>query len=144
MKESKFTKREKIIAIVSGVLIIGLACVVVFQYFTIINTQRKLSKYSDSVSSVSDEGKIVWVNPDTTVVVPENNLADASEETSSQISEIREYVINKNSKKIHSPECESAKQTLDKNKETVTWTDEEYLNALDEGYSPCSICKAGR
>ena len=151
MNSKEFTKREKIIAIVSGILIVGLSLVVVFQYFTILKTQKQLSSFSDIQSTASDNGKIVWVNPETAVSVEENGLSfeestDNSNANAETITKngVTEYVLNKNSKKIHSPECESAQKTLDKNKETVNWTDEEYFKALDEGYSPCSICKAGR
>ena len=143
MDEKRFTKREKIIAIIAGILIIGLSCIVVFQYFTIIKTQKQLSSFSEIESNTSDEGKIVWVNPETAVSVEDNDLLDSSNDTTTR-SGTTEYVLNKNSKKIHAPECESAQKALDKNKETVNWTDEEYFKALDEGYSPCSICKAGR
>ena len=145
MKEKKeLTKREKIITVISGLIIIGLIGVVLFQYFTIIKVQKELVSYTESQSDESADGKIVWINPDVTVSAPDttNDINGLSESPDS--TEPREYVINKNSKKVHSPDCKSAQETLDKNKETVMWTDEEYFKSLENGYSPCAICKAGR
>lgn len=49
-----------------------------------------------------------------------------------------EYVLNTNSKKIHYPDCESAVQTSEKNKKTVTGTRD---NLIAQGYTPCGVCK---
>ena len=144
MKDKAFTKREKIITITAALLIVGLLCIVIFEYFTIVNTQKELSKLTADNKTVSNDGKIVWMNPEEEVSPTDNEKNEDITEASSSDNGTMEYVINKNSKKIHSPECESAQKTLDKNKETVNWTDEEYMNALENGYSPCSICKAGR
>lgn len=143
--DNKFSKREKIITLIAGLLIISLSAVVVFQYFAIVRTQREINSFIETQSSVSDDGKIVWINPETTVSVQSVESVNSElSETIDNSSEKREYVINKNSRKIHSPECDSAKKTLEKNKETVEWSEEEYFKALEDGYTPCSICKAGR
>ncbi|MBE6834852.1 MAG: hypothetical protein E7515_01215 [Ruminococcaceae bacterium] len=143
--DNKFSKREKIITLIAGLLIISLSAVVVFQYFAIVRTQREINSFIETQSSVSNDGKIVWINPETTVSVQSIESVNSElSETIDNLSEKREYVINKNSRKIHSPECDSAKKTLEKNKETVEWSEEEYFKALEDGYTPCSICKAGR
>lgn len=142
---SKMSLREKIITVVAGVIIVVLTLIVAIEYVTILKTQRAVNQILDNQTSVADDEKIVWLNPETTVSIPEQTNQDTTE-TTNQISngEAIEYVINKNSKKIHSPDCDSAIKTKESNKETVKWSEEEYLKALDEGYSPCSICGAGR
>ncbi len=47
------------------------------------------------------------------------------------------YVLNKNSKKFHKPNCSSVKQMSSKNRWDVDWTREE---VLDKGYIPCKNC----
>ncbi|MBO7288439.1 MAG: DNA/RNA non-specific endonuclease [Clostridia bacterium] len=50
----------------------------------------------------------------------------------------QEYILNKNSKKIHYPSCTGAKNTSEKNKEYYSG----FLKDLkDNGYLPCGICK---
>lgn len=48
-----------------------------------------------------------------------------------------DYVLNTNSKKIHLPDCSSAKSMSDKNREEYYGTKDELL---DKGYSACSQC----
>ncbi len=48
-----------------------------------------------------------------------------------------DYVLNTNSKKIHLPDCSSAKSMSDKNREEYFGTKDELLN---KGYSECSQC----
>ena len=142
---SKMSVRERIITVAAGILIIALTVVAVIQYITILKTQKTINQILENQTSVANNEKIVWVNPETTVNVnDESNQSITNTANTTEYGETVEYVINKNSKKIHSPDCESAIKTKDSNKETVNWTEEEYLKALDEGYSPCSICGAGR
>lgn len=139
------SKREKAAASIACIIIVVLLGIVIYQAFTIIKLQKESSAYSENKAiTSSDDGKIVWINPDETVSTPDITDAEAISSTDGTSSETVEYVINKNSKKIHSPDCESAKNTLDKNKETVNWTESEFYQALDDGYSPCAVCKAGR
>ena len=50
----------------------------------------------------------------------------------------RNFVLNKNSKKIHYPSCTGAKSINEENKEYYSG----FLKDLtDKGYSPCGICK---
>ncbi len=60
-----------------------------------------------------------------------------STETSS---EVREYVVNTNNKKIHLPDCDSVSSMKDSNKKTVTGTLEEFIA---QGYIPCGNCLKG-
>lgn len=48
------------------------------------------------------------------------------------------YVLNTNTKKFHYPDCHSAKNISDKNKQTYTGTRSELVA---DGYSPCGNCK---
>lgn len=50
----------------------------------------------------------------------------------------QEYIINKNTKKFHDPSCSSVKDTLAKNRQTVTESRE---RLLEQGYEPCGKCK---
>ena len=61
----------------------------------------------------------------------------SSSSTSTSSTGKNTYVINTNTKKFHKPSCESAKQTLAKNKKTVHET---RAQLIKEGYSPCKIC----
>ena len=142
---SKMSVRERVITVTAGIIIVALAVVVTIQFFTILKTQKAINQILENQTSVADNEKIVWVNPETTVdVSDETNQVITNTASTTENGEAVEYVINKNSKKIHSPDCESAIKTKDSNKETVNWTEKEYLKALDDGYSPCSICGAGR
>ena len=64
------------------------------------------------------------------VVVP----ASKAEEIPADVT----YVLNKNSKKFHSPSCSSVKKIKEKNKEFSSQTAEELVAA---GYDPCGSCK---
>lgn len=50
------------------------------------------------------------------------------------------YVLNTNSKKIHSPTCRYATSMQETNKQVVT--DKSLEELLNEGYSKCSVCNA--
>lgn len=50
------------------------------------------------------------------------------------------YVLNTNSKKIHSPSCRYAETMQETNKQVVT--DKALEQLLSEGYSKCSVCNA--
>lgn len=52
------------------------------------------------------------------------------------------YVINKKSKKIHASECSSAKKILSEN--MITINENEFETYIENGYSICSVCNAGR
>ena len=55
----------------------------------------------------------------------------------SQKGQIRKYILNKNTKKFHLPDCQSAKDTDKKNKEEYKGTREDLIR---QGYSPCGKC----
>lgn len=51
------------------------------------------------------------------------------------------YVVNTNSRKIHSPDCASAAKMSDKNKKIISAS--EFDEYISNGYSVCSVCNAG-
>lgn len=59
-------------------------------------------------------------------------------ETSNEEEAYEEYVLNKNTKKFHEPDCGSAKTIKASNREEYTGSREELI---DMGYSPCGNCK---
>jgi len=159
---SFLSKREKIIVLSAFILIALLTVAVIYEYTVIAKTQKQIKSMVDTSSSVSDDGKVVWVTPEAEPVENNSNLGVTVESSSDIIAEsvnsedekeentdfspeaVKDYVLNTNSKKIHSPDCDSAKKTKDKNKSCVSWNEEEYQTALNDGYTPCSICNAGR
>ena len=84
------------------------------------------SKISDSYSS-----QAIKVNTDS------YTLATVSEPPSSASASQHKYVLNKNTKKFHTPDCQSVSDMKEKNKEYFDGTREE---ALERGYSPCKRC----
>ena len=50
------------------------------------------------------------------------------------------YVLNKGTKKYHLPECGSAKEMLEKNREDYTGPADEFTTRY-QGYSPCNNCR---
>lgn len=48
------------------------------------------------------------------------------------------YILNTNSRKFHRPDCSSASQISDANREKYTGTREELI---EQGYTPCGYCK---
>ena len=52
--------------------------------------------------------------------------------------EVREYIINKNTKKFHLPTCSSVGKFAEKNREDVTASRDELTS---QGYSPCGVCR---
>lgn len=52
-------------------------------------------------------------------------------------SEVREYVLNTNTKKFHIPSCSSAKQIIDVNRQEYVGTREEIIG---KGYDACKRC----
>ena len=52
------------------------------------------------------------------------------------------YTVNVNTKKIHSPSCSYAMRTPSENKKEISAS--ELSSYLDNGYSVCSKCNAGR
>ena len=100
--------------------------------------------------SVEDEGEgicfnvfIYNVQPGIVIDYATGNSALSGEELpqNSDIASSDEefnYVLNTNSKKFHSPSCSSVDKIKPENKDTFSGTRD---SLIDDGYSPCGICK---
>lgn len=90
------------------------------QPFITIDYQTGESHVTDSAPNPTDTPDIE-VTDDDIVVIDNNNT----------------YVLNTNSKKIHTPECALAKKIAEHNKEISSETINQLIN---EGYTPCKNC----
>jgi hypothetical protein len=73
--------------------------------------------------------------PETDVLVLETDAVPETDEVVRQTA--MTYVLNKNTKKFHRPDCRSAAQIKEKNRAEFTGDREELIA---QGYSPCKIC----
>ena len=72
--------------------------------------------------------------------MPHTSTGPANENDSSPApdgSSEASYILNKNSKNFHYPDCSSVSKMKEENKEYYTGTRDELI---DEGYSPCGNC----
>ena len=72
-----------------------------------------------------------------------NTSSDSAEEADtaeggSENQEEQTYILNKNSKKFHRPDCSGVADMKAKNKREYTGTREDLI---EEGYEPCARCK---
>lgn len=70
------------------------------------------------------------------IAEPEGKWADGTEAEPSDTKE-QTYILNKNTKKFHKPECSGAKKIKAKNKGEYTGSRQ---TLIDEGYEPCGNC----
>ena len=70
------------------------------------------------------------------IAEPEGKWADGTEAEPSDTKE-QMYILNKNTKKFHKPECSGAKKIKAKNKGEYTGSRQTLIN---EGYEPCGNC----
>ena len=70
------------------------------------------------------------------IAEPEGKWADGTEAETSDTKE-QMYILNKNTKKFHKPECSGAKKIKAKNKGEYTGSRQ---TLIDEGYEPCGNC----
>lgn len=70
------------------------------------------------------------------IAEPEGKWADGTEAEPSDTKE-QMYILNKNTKKFHKPECSGAKKIKAKNKGEYTGSGQ---TLIDEGYEPCGNC----
>ncbi len=71
----------------------------------------------------------------TTAETPEPERSNVERNVTSD--EIRDYVLNKSSKKFHDPSCSGAAEIKEKNRWEYRGTRQ---SVLDMGYVPCKIC----
>ena len=65
------------------------------------------------------------------------SLFSHSTATPKPVSIVKTYILNKNTKKFHKPDCYSVKQMNESNKRTYTGTRE---SIIEMGYAPCQNC----
>lgn len=75
-------------------------------------------------------------NSTTTTTKQENSTTT----TTKPQSNAKIYVINKNSKKIHTKDCSFVDRMKEENKQIVQLTKDELNNYLNDGYTTCSSC----
>ena len=110
-----------------------------YQQSKTVNTENNNTASRYNLSAAADGETQTEKNPQPNLPVFDNETQTASEFINGQTA-VKTYVINKNSKKIHSPDCQYADSMKEENK-LVIETDnlEEYFG---KGYTICSKCKA--
>lgn len=69
-----------------------------------------------------------------------NSASTTTTTTTNPQSKTKTYVINKNSKKIHTNDCSFVDRMKEENKQIVQLTNDELNNYLNDGYTTCSSC----
>lgn len=69
-----------------------------------------------------------------------STTTNKNETTTKPQSKTKTYVINKNSKKIHTKDCSFVDRMKEENKQIVQLTSDELNNYLNDGYTTCSSC----
>lgn len=87
--------------------------------------------YATGDSWISDSNS----QQESSVSISESEAEDTNADN--QSNEVREYILNVNTKKIHLPTCSSVDSMSDKNKEIYEGTIDELK---EKGYTPCSRC----
>lgn len=90
----------------------------------------RLEEYGIQYLRTDIEGTIVSVTDG-------QNIMWSSADDKTEYKNTYDYVINKNTKKFHKPDCESVDDILDKNRENYSGERE---NLIKEGFSPCKRC----
>ena len=73
-----------------------------------------------------------WLEDESDTQAPDAQTSAAPSETGAS------YVLNTNTKVFHTPDCASAAQTSEKNRQTFTGSRDELMA---QGYEPCGRCK---
>ena len=118
-----------------GICLVLCVCVL-FYAFRMYRTTKEMLRVATAVPPT-----VLWyedaaqtaqnVVSDETASTPQTENAPQSD---------NKYVLNTNSKKIHSPSCRYAETMQETNKQVVT--DKTLEQLLSEGYSKCSVCNA--
>ena len=79
-----------------------------------------------------------WIAGDSYVEEKQSESSSVEEsQTNLNTQELREFILNKNTKKFHLPTCSSVDSMAEKNKEIYEGTVDEIK---EKGYTPCSRC----
>lgn len=122
----KYTPKQKIITslIWTTALICFVLLITEFVFYK--NVSATAYKYTDEAESIS------WANEP-----PEYSEVSVSQEA---VLTDYDYVINKSSKKIHTPDCEAVAKMWEDNKGYIK--ENELEDYYAQGYTSCSICGA--
>ena len=88
-------------------------------------TEKSTNEKTDSTSTTTSKHETT-TNTNNTTTKPQ--------------SKTKTYVINKNSKKIHTNDCSFVDRMKEENKQIVQLTNDELNNYLNDGYTTCSSC----
>ena len=108
-------------------------------------TLAKLSSAGVEVLRTDELGDIYCTSDGTEVTFSYGEYHKDSDTSAAEIEEPQQpdtisetYILNTNSRKFHRPDCSSASQISDANREEYTGTREELI---EQGYTPCGYCK---
>lgn len=108
-------------------------------------TLAKLASAGVEVLRTDELGDIYCTSDGTEVTFSYGEYHKDTETSSAEVEESQQpdtvaatYILNTNSRKFHRPDCSSASQISDANREEYTGTREELI---EQGYTPCGYCK---
>lgn len=108
-------------------------------------TLAKLASAGVGVLRTDELGDIYCTSDGTEVTFSYGEYHKDSDTSAAEIEEPQQpdtisetYILNTNSRKFHRPDCSSASQISDANREEYTGTREELI---EQGYTPCGYCK---
>lgn len=108
-------------------------------------TLAKLASAGVEVFRTDELGDIYCTSDGTEVTFSYGEYHKDSDTSAAEIEEPQQpdtisetYILNTNSRKFHRPDCSSASQISDANREEYTGTREELI---EQGYTPCGYCK---
>lgn len=104
-----------------------------------VETMRTLIERNIQCYRTDKQGNFVLTSDGTSIYfdkAPTEDYSAGINET--QTNEEKTYVLNVKSKKFHNPDCEGVLKMSDKNKQEQHTTRDALIN---DGYSPCGICK---
>lgn len=106
-------------------------------------TDESSKEIQDTTKNTTKEtttAKVSESKSERTTSATTNTAATTAQQSQDSGISRKTYVINTNSKKIHSPDCASAIRTKEENKKTVKLSDEELQSYIKDGYDICKIC----
>ena len=144
MNDEKLSVKKSVITAVLWIAALLSALVFVGELRTYIHSQAYLSyvEKEEVAAEVSwYQGKDYAEDSDKTVSTADKaaeitSTAEADDETTSQA---KIYIINTNSRKIHSYNCPLAENIKEKNREEIS--EDNLQHYLDNGYTYCGSCK---
>lgn len=108
-------------------------------------TLAKLASAGVEVLRTDELGDIYCTSDGSEVIFSYGEYHKDIETSSAEVEESQQpdtvaetYILNTNSLKFHRPDCSSASQISDANREEYTGTREELI---EQGYTPCGYCK---